>query len=198
MKPLVSINIPTYRSQQTLKECLLSVINQEYHNVEIIVIDSHSRDRTLEIAKKYGAKTYFADTLSEARKIGVEKSHGKYILFLDSDQILTSDIIEKCVNKCEKEGYDLVTLFEKSLIQRNTPIERAIAYDKWLFHSQRDNHPVYGSAIPRFFRTDILRKIKWPKSLGVQEHNIIYHRLMKVGSRVTFSMNISIIMSLLL
>jgi glycosyltransferase involved in cell wall biosynthesis len=189
MKPLVSINIPTYNSERTLDECLKSVKNQTYKNIEIIVIDGYSQDRTLEIVKKYGAKTYFSKILSDARRVGVEKSLGKYIFFVDSDQVLTPDVISKCVDKCEKEGYDAITLFEQSIIEKNTFIERVIAYDKWLFHSQHNDHPVYGTAIPRFFRAELLKKIKWPKSLAVQEHNLIYYRIMEAGARVTFMNN---------
>lgn len=185
MGPLVSINIPTYNSGRTLNKCLRSVISQTYRNIEIILIDSYSHDRTLEIAKNYGVKVYFADTLSEARKIGVEKSLGKYVFFLDSDQILGSEVIRKCVDKCE-EDYDLITLFERSIIEKNTFIEKVIAYDKWLFHSQHDDHPVYGAAIPRFFRTKVLRRITWPEGISVQEHNIIYYRTVKAGGKVTF------------
>lgn len=184
--PLVSINIPTYNSGKTLEECLQSTKKQTYSNIEIIVIDSFSQDRTLEIAHKYDAKIYFANTLSEARKLGVEKSLGKYILFLDSDQILPEDTIKQCVTKCEEERYDALTLFESSIIKSNTFTEKVIAYDKWLFHSQYDDHPLYGTAIPRFFRSDVLRKIEWPKDLTVQEHNLIYYEVSKTGAKIGF------------
>ena len=183
---LVSVNIPTYNSEKTMDECLQSVIGQTHPNIEIIIIDSYSRDRTLKISKDYGAKIYFANTLSDARKVGVENSLGEFVFFVDSDQILTIDVIRKCVEKCEKEGYDAITLFERSIIEKGTFTERVIAYDKWLFHSQHDDHPIYGSAIPRFFRIKILKRIKWPVGLGVQEHNLIYYEVAKIGAKVAF------------
>jgi len=188
---LVSVNIPTYNSGKTLDECLRSVVSQAYRNIEIVIVDSYSYDRTLEIALNYGARIYFADTLSEARKLGVEKSLGKYVFFVDSDQVITADAIAKCVYKCEGEGYDAITLFEQSLVKKGTFTERVIAYDKWLLHSQRDDHPIYGSAIPRFFKADVLRRIKWPRGLCVQEHNLIYYEVVKMGAKVTF-MNVFI------
>jgi len=147
--PLVSINIPTYNSEKTLDECLGSAKEQSYSNVEILVIDSYSRDGTLGITGRYGARVYFAPSLSEARRLGVEKSLGKYILFLDSDQVLPKDAIAKCVAKCEREGWDALTFFEQSIVERNTFAQRVIAYDKWLFHAEQDDDPLYGSAIPR-------------------------------------------------
>jgi glycosyltransferase involved in cell wall biosynthesis len=188
--PSISIIIPTYNSERTLIQCLESIAKQNYprEKIEVIVVDGYSQDQTIEIARKYGARIYFSKALSDARRLGVEKSLSKYILFIDSDQVIgRPDIIRKCVDKCEKEGYDAITLFERSIIEKNTFIERVIAYDKWLFHSQRDDHPVYGTAIPRFFRAEVLKKIKWPKGLAVQEHNLIYYRAIKAGAKVTFT-----------
>ncbi|MDD5618638.1 MAG: glycosyltransferase family A protein, partial [Candidatus Omnitrophica bacterium] len=82
--PLVSVNTPTYNSAKTLEETLSSIANQTYKNTEIIIIDSSSKDKTLEIARKYGAKIFNADSLALARKVGVENSSGKYIFLLDS------------------------------------------------------------------------------------------------------------------
>ncbi|MDD5356506.1 MAG: glycosyltransferase family A protein, partial [Candidatus Omnitrophica bacterium] len=122
--PVVSVNIPTYNSDKTLEETLISVTGQTYKNIEVVVIDSFSKDRTLEIAKKYGAKIFNADSLALARKVGVENSTGKYIFLVDSDQSLDKDTVEKCVATCEEKGFDVVTLFEKTKITKNTFAER--------------------------------------------------------------------------
>ena len=65
--PLVSINIPTYNSQKTLGETLASIKKQTYPNIEIIVADGYSRDRSVAIAKSYGAKVFYAQRLADAR-----------------------------------------------------------------------------------------------------------------------------------
>lgn len=187
-EPLVSVNIPTYNSGRTLDKCLKSIVNQTYRNIEIIVIDSYSRDRTLEIAKRYGAKIYFGRStdLAQRRGIGVKKSLGKYILLLDSDQVLEPDVITKCVEECEKKRYDMITLFERSIIKKATLIERIIAYDKWLFHSQRDDDPIYGAAIPRFFRAEVLKKVSWPRGLITFDHSVIHYEAIKTGAKAGF------------
>ena len=56
MRELVSITIPTYNSERSLGECLVAAKKQTYKNTEIIVIDSYSKDKTLEIAKKFKCK----------------------------------------------------------------------------------------------------------------------------------------------
>ena len=58
MNALVSINIPTFNSAKTLEETLSSIVNQKYKDIEIIIIDSSSKDRTLELARKYNSKIF--------------------------------------------------------------------------------------------------------------------------------------------
>jgi glycosyltransferase involved in cell wall biosynthesis len=58
MQPLVSIVIPTKNSARTLEKCLVSIKNQAYENIEIIVVDNYSTDGTYEIAGKYTTKVF--------------------------------------------------------------------------------------------------------------------------------------------
>jgi glycosyltransferase involved in cell wall biosynthesis len=187
MDPLVSINIATYNSEKTLKNCLDSVKNQTYKNLEIIIMDSYSKDKTLDIAKSYGAKIVFASTLAQARQVGAYASRGDYILLLDSDQILDKNVIDMCANACQKDGYDGVTLFERSLITKNTFVERVISYDKDIFHSLHDDDPIYGTAIPRFFRSSLYKKIDFLNNPPITfEHSIIHNEIVKMGAKIKF------------
>ena len=183
----MSINIATYNSEKTLAKCLDSLKSQTYENIEIIIMDSYSKDRTQDIAKTYGAKIVFAPTLAMARKSGAEVSKGDYIFILDSDQILDVNVIEECVKACAGEGYDGVTLFEKSLITKNTFVERIIAYDKEIFHSLHDDDPISGTAIPRFFRASYFKKIEFEKNPPITfEHTIIHHKITQMGAKIKF------------
>ena len=99
--PLVSIVIPAYNAELYLEACLESVSLQTYHNFEVNIIDDGSTDRTKKIAMEYSSKDkrfhYFYQKnqgLSESRNHGIRVSHGKYLLFLDSDDLLN----KKCLN----------------------------------------------------------------------------------------------------
>jgi glycosyltransferase involved in cell wall biosynthesis len=187
MPPLVSVNIATFNSGRTLKKCLDSLKAQSYDNIEIIIMDSYSRDNTLEIARSFGAKIVFAQTLATARQAGADVSHGKYIFILDSDQVLDPDVVARSVRACEDEGFDGVTLFEKSLITKNTFVERVIAYDKEIFHSLHDDDPVMGTAIPRFFRADFFQRIQFSKNPPITfEHTIIHYKIVQMGAKIKF------------
>lgn len=187
MDPAVSVNIATYNSERTLARCLESVKKQTYKNIEIIIMDSYSQDKTLDIAKCYGIKIVSAPTLASARKVGVNISKGEYIFILDSDQLLDSNVIEKCVKTCEDEGFDGVTLFEKTLAIKNTFVEKVIAYDKEIFHSLHDDDPIRGTAIPRFFRASFLKNIEFEKNPPITfEHTIIHHKIVQMGAKIKF------------
>lgn len=187
MPTLVSVNIATYNSEKTLTKCLVSVKNQTYKNIEIVIMDSYSQDKTLDIAKGYNAKIVFASHLATARKAGADASSGDYIFLLDSDQILEPNVIEECVRTCEEEGFDGVTLFEKSLITKNTFVERIIAYDKETFHSLHDDDPIKGTAIPRFFRASFFKRIEFEKNPPITfEHTIIHKKIVDMGAKIKF------------
>lgn len=185
--PLVSIIVPTYNSGRTLRECLVALRNQNYRNIEIIITDSFSKDQTKEIAREFTDKIIDAESLALARKKGVELAKGKYILFLDSDQIINPDTIELSVKACEEEGYDGVTHFERSKIYKNTFVEKLINYDKWIFHSEQDDDPVYGTAEPRFFKADFIRRIDFLDNPPITfELAIINLKMKNMGARIKF------------
>ncbi len=100
--PQVSVIIPTHNSARTLPSCLTSLERQTYKPSEVIVVDNHSVDASVEIAKRHGAEVLVRKSnQAEARNIGLAESSGKYVLFLDSDQSLSPSVIEECVEKCE-------------------------------------------------------------------------------------------------
>jgi len=110
-KPLVSIVIPAYNAERFIAETLDSVVNQTWPNIEAFVIDDGSKDKTVEIAL-----TYESDKLKVlvqknqgacvARNKGLSLSKGKYIQYLDADDVLSIDKIEKQISVLEEnEGY---------------------------------------------------------------------------------------------
>lgn len=87
--PRVSFCIPTFNNEDTLENCLASINNQEYPDVEIVIVDGHSNDKTIEIAKRYTSKIYFDDgKLGSARQTSVEHSTGQIVALFDSDIII--------------------------------------------------------------------------------------------------------------
>lgn len=102
--PLVSIIITTKNSQRFIDSCLKTIKNQSYPNIEIIVVDNFSNDRTKDIALTY-TKNLFekGPERSAQRNFGAKKAQGKYLLILDSDMELEENVVKDCVEKIKSE-----------------------------------------------------------------------------------------------
>lgn len=87
--PLISVVITTFNSERTLEKTLSSIRNQSYpqNKIEILIVDGGSRDKTLEIAKKYECKiTKRSGDITSRKQFGLIKSSGKYLVYIDSDE----------------------------------------------------------------------------------------------------------------
>src|SRR3989344_2166885 len=113
--PLVSVVIPTRNSIRTIEACLKSIKKQTYPKLEIIVVDNFSSDGTPEAAQKFTNKVFQkGHERSAQRNFGVEKSSGKFVVWIDSDNILHPRIIEECVRTINK-GYQALIIPEISI-----------------------------------------------------------------------------------
>jgi len=109
-KPLVSVIVPTKNSSKFLDDCLKSIIQQTYENIELIVVDNNSSDSTKEIALKYTPHVFNKGPERSAQvNYGVEVSKGEYVYKVDSDFILDPTVVSECVQKAQ-EGYDAVVV----------------------------------------------------------------------------------------
>ena len=114
MQELISIIIPVYNVEKYLDECILSVINQTYKNLEILLIDDGSTDSSRDICYNYSEKDDRIQIinkknggLASARNIGIAKATGEYIYFLDSDDYIKETTIEEVINYMKNNDLDL-------------------------------------------------------------------------------------------
>ncbi|KKR81018.1 MAG: putative beta-1,3-galactosyltransferase [Candidatus Daviesbacteria bacterium GW2011_GWA1_41_61] len=114
--PLVSVIITTRNSEKTLKALLQSIKEQSYIAVEIIVVDNNSTDKTVKIGRAFTKKVFNrGPERSAQRNFGAKKALGKYLLVLDSDMILTKDVIRECVEQLEKSfSHQAIIIPERS------------------------------------------------------------------------------------
>ena len=114
MSNQISIIVPIYNTEKYLERCLQSILNQSYRNIEIILVNDGSDDNSLAICNKYKDKekriividkkhTGVADT----RNIGLKKSSGNYIGFVDSDDYIDIDMFKKLIVGAEKYKCDI-------------------------------------------------------------------------------------------
>ena len=114
-EPKVSIIIPIFNVEKYLEQCLNSVINQTYTNLEIICVIDGSTDNSLEICREYAEKDdriivieQDNQGVSAARNTGIAAAQGEYTVFLDADDWIELSTCEKAVLKINKKNYDLI------------------------------------------------------------------------------------------
>lgn len=114
--PLVTVVVPTRNNRRTIRACLTSVREQTYPRIELIVVDNHSTDETLEVA------TELADIAltggperSAQRNLGIERATGEWVLWLDSDMVLPPDSIRVAVQTALATGATGVALPERTI-----------------------------------------------------------------------------------
>ena len=115
-QPLVTIAIATYNVEQFIEDCIESIINQTFENFELICIDDGSSDGTPSILKEFENKNSkikviakeINEGLAVARNESLKLAKGKYITFLDGDDMYDTTLFEKAIELIEKESSDIV------------------------------------------------------------------------------------------
>ncbi len=150
-KPLISVVVNTYNEEEGLSRCLKSV---EKFADEIVVVDMHSKDNSVKIAKSFGAQVYFherMDYVEPARNFAIKKATGKWILILDPDEKISSQLGKNlrfiATNKSDDVDYVLVP-------------RKNIIFGKWM-----ENTRWWPDYIPRFFKKG---KVNWPSQIHRQ------------------------------
>lgn len=183
--PLVSIIIPTKNTGVFLENCLRSMREQSYKNIEILIVDGNSTDNTLPIAKKYRTKIFQYDPkipkgkmdAPYRRNYGVKHARGKYVWYADADFVPARRFIDNCVSLCEK-GFDAVTY----------PFD-TVGTGTWTMAKQLERRAYFGDdtvEVPRFFR-----KSTWDAVGGLDESLggggddwDLYQKLLEKGYKV--------------
>ena len=128
----ISIVIPVYNVESFLERCLDSVQNQTYKNTEVIIVNDGSTDNSPAIIDKYVAnnpnfKSFTIENSGQggARNYGIEKSSGEYIAFLDSDDYIAPNCIERLAQTAKAENSDIVVCTCYDVKEDGTIIEKA-------------------------------------------------------------------------
>ncbi|WP_406611059.1 glycosyltransferase family 2 protein [Agarivorans sp. JK6] len=127
LEPLVSIVMPVYNAGGYLKETIESVLNQSYSNYELILVDNGSTDNSVSVAKGFSnqinMKIVTLETNSggpaRPRNVGMENSNGKYIAFLDSDDVWSSDKLDNQIGFMERNASNF-TCTSRFLIDKDS------------------------------------------------------------------------------
>lgn len=188
----ISIIVPIYNSEKYLERCLNSIINQTYRNIEIILINDGSKDRSLEICQKYKKIDNRIQIInkknsgvSDSRNVGLENSSGEYIQYVDSDDYLNLNACEVLLENIKKSNASLV-ICGFNIIKNNNilrrPYLKACTLD---LHERFENYkyitPLFASPCNKLYiRKSIKNKFNHDLELGEDLVNnlnyIIYNK----------------------
>lgn len=169
---MVSIIVPVFNVENYLDECLDSILNQTYKDIEIIAINDGSTDNSLHILNTYKDKFSSMKILNQenkgqaqARNAGLEYATGDFILFIDSDDLLDKFMIEKLVNRMNESNADIVmcSYYEyyeeknRKLIERNYKIDDKKALTSNEVVDMILNYQIEGQLWNKLFRRDQLK-----------------------------------------
>lgn len=181
-QPLISIIIPVYGVEKYIAQCLESVISQTYKNLEIIVVNDGTKDRSAEIAKDYAAKDsritvydFKNGGLSVARNRGLEIATGDYISYIDSDDWLDKKMYETLLDAAMKNDADMVKC---GIIETNGAAEEKITFSdvKIINNEQHKAFKNYFKGIlwtlawNGLYKKELAKKVKFPDNV-VHEDN---------------------------
>lgn len=175
MRPMVSIIVPIYNAEQYLRRCVDSILNQEYTDFELLLVNDGSTDASGDICEEYRDQDPRVIVIqkentgvSDSRNRALDRARGKYLQFLDSDDWITPDATRLFVRAAEEYGCDMVISdFYRVVGERLSPkgdIEEEGVLTREEFAAHMMENPAdfyYGVLWNKLYRRDI-----------VEEHNL--------------------------
>lgn len=168
----VSIIIPVYNAENTLRRCVDSVLNQEYSRFELILVDDGSRDSSGRICDEYAAKDERIKVIhkentgvSDTRNIGIDAAEGEFLQFVDADDWITADATKLMVREAVERNCELVITDFYRVVGKRASHKGSIKEDGEMSREELAEHMkdspadfYYGVLWNKLFRKDIIMK----------------------------------------
>ena len=162
MEPLISVIVPIYRVEQYLDVCISSVISQTYKKIEIILVDDGSPDRCGMLCDEWQKKDLRIKVihqknggLSNARNTALKIAKGEYIAFVDSDDVVSSTMLEKLLHTLQQENADIAEC-NYVMFTDKIPIHKTVANAEVSGYTTED-------ALSRFLEESTFKCVVWNK-----------------------------------
>lgn len=175
---LVSVIVPVYKVERYIYQCVNSILHQTYRNIEIILVDDGSPDDCGKICDIIGGtdkriRVIHKENggLSDARNAGIEVAHGEYITFVDSDDLIESQMIEKLLEVAEKYNADIAEckytrcsdtgVLERSKVQKKRI--KVVRSNTELMRTYLNDTGLSTTAWGKLYKRHLFSKIRYPK-----------------------------------
>ena len=201
MSPEITVIVPAYNAEKYLRTCLESVIGQTFTSWELIIADDGSSDRTGEIADGYAAKDARIKVIhtarqgvSAARNACIEAAEGRYLAFVDADDILEPDYLKELFDKAEESGADIVqcsffVVSGENKTPDSNPVDKTYEDKDSLMRAffAGTHGDIRDSVWAKLFRREAFADIRFDTGLSIYEDGYyVYQCLKKSGKAVCF------------
>lgn len=192
---LVSIIVPAYNVEALVEKCLYSLCMQTYQNIEIIVVDDGSTDRTGQVCRDYAEKdsrivviTQENGGLSAARNTGIRAAHGSYYMFVDSDDYINHNMVSVLYNNLQKYQADIamcdfVKIYEgeeesEQLIFKDVAVEQISLYEysqvmELLWNMGQQTVIAWN----KLYKKSVFENLFYPVGMIHEDEHLIHHLL---------------------
>lgn len=203
MDDVVSLIVPVYNTEKYLRACLTSIIKQTYSNIEVIVIDDGSTDNSKTIVDEFVCcdsriKLFHQENsgLSAARNIGIKKSTGNLIMFVDSDDFISEFFVETCVRTMKKTDADIVCSESLNFIDGDDAnAYRKLSHEKNIEYIEMDpelalkcafyQSPSITGAYLKLYRRYLFEKVLFPIGMYYEDLATTY-KYMLLAKKIVF------------
>ena len=181
---LISVIVPIYNVKKYLEECISSIINQTYKNLEIILVDDGSKDNSPRICDEISKKDSRIKVIhkenggiSDTRNVGISNSTGKYIQFIDSDDFMEDNMIETLHKDIVENGADVTMcsyyLFKDGIKTTDATYEKEIYNKEQILQEILLDEKIRSYAWNKLFKRNLFDGIKFPKGKVFEDIYII-------------------------
>lgn len=204
----ISVIVPVYNVEKYLQKCIESIIHQTFKDLEIILVNDGSTDRSLEILREYEKRDSRITVIdkanggvSEARNIGIDIAKGKYLYFADSDDYMHSQLLEIMHEQIVKHGCDMTicdmcyvregekTKEENEILDvKREEIDSAIyvqTMEEAFSLMFRDKHIEFIIPINKLYSADLFREIRYPVG-RIHEDEYTTYKLIYQSKKIVY------------
>lgn len=187
MQPLISVIIPVYKAEKYLRECVDSVIDQTYSNLEIILVDDGSPDGCPSICDEYAVIDRRCKVIHKenggvctARNAGLDASSGEYVAFLDADDTLLNDSLEKLYSAIEDNDADISIGWKTNVTEEGKNlgcpyrIEKALWKGTEGIENSLKDHPACYAVWGKLYNRNAIMDIRFEEGRKVHEDSFFF------------------------
>ena len=191
--PLVSVIVPAYNAEKWLSECINSIVNQTYPNVELIIVDDGSTDSTLQIAgdlaqKQANIKVIHTENggVCRARNRGMDEAEGEYIAFLDADDLLLPRALEVLYTQIVSQTADIAIGWKTNMKSDGTDLgcpynkKSEVWVDEQGLEQSLLDHPATYAVWGKLYRKALIDNVRFVEGKRVHEDSFfVFQCLLK-------------------